>query len=207
MKRFEKPKTNAVVTEPKETYDIGRPGSSYREGVYEITPKSEPSPLFWNLDDTILKDMEKRKREASKKGGPPPSDPMAELNQPRPLFDQGFNWEFKHYRSSLLNKDPKTIEATTELPPLHFFTGEDEDDGPEHDVIVLASYPRSGNTMLRGYLERIMGLCTGSDNDITKKLVTALHDLGLVGEGLVDKRTWIVKTHYPERWGKARYRA
>ena len=86
-------------------------------------------------------------------------------------------------------------------------SGDDTEDEADQDVIVLASYPRSGNTMLRGYLERVMGLVTGSDMDITKKLVGALHDLGLVGEGLVDKRVWVVKTHYPERWGKARFRA
>ena len=27
-------------------------------------------------------------------------------------------------------------------------------------------------------------------------------DSGLVGEGLVDKKVWIVKTHYPERAGE-----
>lgn len=52
-----------------------------------------------------------------------------------------------------------------------------------------------------------MGLITGSDCDITKKLNVALMDLGLAGEGLVDKRVWIVKTHYPERYGKTRFGA
>lgn len=71
----------------------------------------------------------------------------------------------------------------------------------------MASYPRSGNTLLRGYLERIMGLVTGSDCDITKKLNLELMDMGLAGEGLVDKRVWIVKTHYPERYGKTKFGA
>ena len=30
-------------------------------------------------------------------------------------------------------------------------------------------------------------------------------DKGLAGEGLVDRRVWVVKTHYPERYGRARY--
>lgn len=71
----------------------------------------------------------------------------------------------------------------------------------------MTSYPRSGNTLLRAYLEKIMGLITGSDCDITKKLNVALMDLGLAGEGLVDKRVWVVKTHYPERYGKTRFGA
>jgi len=50
-----------------------------------------------------------------------------------------------------------------------------------------------------------MGLVTGSDCDITKKLNLALMDMGLAGEGLVDKRVWVVKTHYPERYGKTRF--
>jgi hypothetical protein len=52
----------------------------------------------------------------------------------------------------------------------------------------MASYPRSGNTMLRAYLEKIMGLTTGSDRNIKLKLNRDLMELGLVGEGLVDKR-------------------
>ncbi len=66
----------------------------------------------------------------------------------------------------------------------------------------MTSFPRSGNTMLRAILEKVMGIVTGSDCDITRKLNVALMDLGLVGEGLYDKRCWVVKTHYPERVGK-----
>ena len=71
----------------------------------------------------------------------------------------------------------------------------------------MASYPRSGNTLLRAYLEKIMGLTSGSDCDITKKLNKDLMLMGLAGEGLVDKRVWIVKTHYPERYGKTKFYA
>ena len=63
----------------------------------------------------------------------------------------------------------------------------------------MTSYPRSGNTLLRAYLERIMGLVTGSDVDIKRQLNSTLLELGMIGEGLVDERVWIVKTHYPER--------
>ena len=59
--------------------------------------------------------------------------------------------------------------------------------------------------MLRAYLEKIMGLVTGSDCDIEKKLNKELLTNGLQGEGLVDKRVWVVKTHYPERYGKTKF--
>lgn len=59
--------------------------------------------------------------------------------------------------------------------------------------------------MLRATLERVMGLVTGSDANIELKLCGALMDMGLQGEGLVDKRVWVVKTHYPERVGKSKF--
>jgi len=31
--------------------------------------------------------------------------------------------------------------------------------------------------------------------------------MGLAGEGLVDKRVWTIKTHYPERYGKTKFGA
>ncbi len=71
----------------------------------------------------------------------------------------------------------------------------------------MTSYPRSGNTLLRAYLERIMGLVTGSDVDIKRKLNSTLLELGLAGEGLADERVWVVKTHYPERLQKITYGA
>lgn len=122
------------------------------------------------------------------------------LDIDRPLFNEGPNWEFQPYKNFLLSK-----KVAHQLPQPHFFNGEDTTD--ELDTVVMTSYPRSGNTLLRAYLEKIMGLITGSDCDITKKLNVALMDLGLAGEGLVDKRVWVVKTHYPERYGKTRFGA
>ena len=71
----------------------------------------------------------------------------------------------------------------------------------------MASYPRCGNTLLRSYLEKITGLVTGSDTDISHDLNFALMTAGLQGEGLVDKRVWIIKSHYPERYGGTRFGA
>ena len=56
----------------------------------------------------------------------------------------------------------------TQLPPLSFLDG--LEGGTDQDSVVIGSYPRSGNTLLRAYIEKMSGLVTGSDCDITKKL-------------------------------------
>ena len=87
-------------------------------------------------------------------------------------------------------------------------------------ISLLASYPRSGNTLLRTLLERSTSIVTGSDTRPDRTLSRSLameHDL--VGEGLVgancypqtntksnastayDPPVHIVKTHFPERKG------
>jgi len=43
--------------------------------------------------------------------------------------------------------------------PQSFVTGCEE-------KVILASYPRSGNTLIRSYLERISAIYTGSDHNI-----------------------------------------
>jgi len=85
-------------------------------------------------------------------------------------------------------------------------------------VSLLASYPRSGNTLLRTLLERMTSIVTGSDTrpDRTLSRSLAMH-YDLVGEGLVgscnpsnaksldqgafDPLVHVVKTHFPERKG------
>jgi hypothetical protein len=91
-------------------------------------------------------------------------------------------------------------------PKIHFLDV-DQEEAMDQDTVIMASYPRSGNTLLRAYLEKIMGQTSGSDCDILKKLNKDLMLMGLAGEGLVDKRVWIVKTHYPERYGKTKFYA
>ena len=79
-------------------------------------------------------------------------------------------------------------------------------------VIVLASYPRSGNTLLRSLLERTTLCVTGSDTRPDRTLSRALAEQhNLVGEGIVRPRSLhpvldnanvgVVKTHWPERKG------
>jgi len=119
----------------------------------------------------------------------------------RPLFQSGKNWDFQALKNDLL----ETGDEVKELPSLAFLDGLEA--GTDQDAVVLTSYPRSGNTLLRGYLEKITGLVSGSDCDISKKLNVALMNMGLAGEGLVDKRVWMIKTHYPERYGKTKFGA
>jgi hypothetical protein len=90
------------------------------------------------------------------------------------------------------------------LPDLHFLNGEET---KTEDTVVMTSYPRSGNTLLRAMLEKVMGLVTGSDCNINLKLNQELMEMGLAGEGLVDKKVWIVKTHFPERFASSEYGA
>lgn len=69
------------------------------------------------------------------------------------------------------------------------------------EKVLLASYPRSGNTLIRSYLEKITGVVTGSDHILDLKLNRDLFELGMAGEGKIDDTVWIVKSHYPERLG------
>lgn len=96
-------------------------------------------------------------------------------------------------------------------------------------IVLLASYPRSGNTLLRTLLERTTSIVTGSDTRPDRTLSKSLAmQYDLVGEGLVgkgnaagtnkkkqsssahlqnlfqtayDPSVSIVKTHFPERKG------
>ena len=65
------------------------------------------------------------------------------------------------------------------------------------DAISYTSYPRSGNTMLRKYLENITGIATGSDQIMKWTLNVSLQYQGFKGESIVKERCWINKTHYP----------
>ncbi|CAB9498451.1 WSC domain containing [Seminavis robusta] len=63
-------------------------------------------------------------------------------------------------------------------------------------VTVLASYPRSGNSLLRNLFERVTLRVTGSD------MRGGLSQHDLVGEAAVSAQcVQFVKTHYPERVG------
>ena len=59
------------------------------------------------------------------------------------------------------------------------------------------TFPRSGNTFLRKYLETITGSPTGSEMDAN--VTMPLQMSGLIGEQVVDDSCWIIKTHHPGR--------
>ena len=66
--------------------------------------------------------------------------------------------------------------------------------------VALASYPGSGNTWLRGLLERATGVCTGFEFcDISMRVK------GFAGENIVSGAVLVVKTHgFPNWKGKKR---
>ncbi len=73
--------------------------------------------------------------------------------------------------------------------------------------VVLATYPRSGSTLLRRLLEEATGVITGSDTAPLLPLSSSLTQHGFQGEGVVDERVHIIKTHWPERKGWRRFSA
>lgn len=89
------------------------------------------------------------------------------LDVGRPLYEQGNNWDFQAFKNNLLDATGAAA-SVARLPPLKFLNG--LEGGTDQDSVVIASYPRSGNTLLRAYLEKVTGLVSGSDCDITKKL-------------------------------------
>ena len=59
----------------------------------------------------------------------------------------------------------------------------------------FCSFPRSGNTFMRRYLELLTGIQTGAD--CTFDVSITLQMQGLKGEGIQDDTVWIVKSHSP----------
>jgi hypothetical protein len=64
--------------------------------------------------------------------------------------------------------------------------------------VCFASYARTGNTMIRKYLEAITGVYTGCDMPLEATL--QIQVMGMVGEEHVsdDNTVWITKSHWPE---------
>jgi len=75
------------------------------------------------------------------------------------------------------------------------------------EKVALASYPRSGNSLLRSLIERMSGVVTGSDTAPSRTLSMALQAFGVRGEGVIDERVQVVKTHFPERLGFGAFEA
>lgn len=74
-------------------------------------------------------------------------------------------------------------------------------DGSDRHPMGLASYPGSGNTWVRGLLQRVTGLCTGAVYcDVT------LRQNGFPGESIRGGAAFVVKTHQVDpRWQGVEY--
>jgi Sulfotransferase domain len=107
--------------------------------------------------------------------------------------------ELAQYEWSRSSKDPGAA-ISTELELLRFGN---ENDFRKYGPVLLVSYPRSGNTLLRTLLERITGYVTGSDTRPDRSLSRELAEQhNLAGEGVTaTSRCNFVKTHWPERAG------
>ena len=83
------------------------------------------------------------------------------------------------------------MKLTNQRFPFRFFpTASNLDTSPStsNEIVLLASYPRSGNTLLRTLLERTTSIVTGSDTRPDRTLSKSLAmQYDLVGEGLVGK--------------------
>ena len=53
------------------------------------------------------------------------------------------------------------------------------------ESVVIASYQRSGWTLLRKYIENLTGILTGSDGDVHTELDKQIQDMGMVGESII----------------------
>ena len=95
-----------------------------------------------------------------------------------------------------------TLSWPAHLELLRFLSDTERNSNDWGGVTLLASYPRSGNTLLRNLLERVTGIVTGADTRPDRPLSKSLAlDHNLVGEGVVTQGVYVVKTHYPERKG------
>ena len=61
--------------------------------------------------------------------------------------------------------------------------------------IAITSFPRSGSSYLRKYVEQVSGITTGSS--LPMHTATSLQLLGMKGEGVTDDRVWVIKSHHP----------
>ena len=57
---------------------------------------------------------------------------------------------------------------------------------PSRVGTILTSFPRSGNTLIRTYIEQITKIYTGSDCDLKRALNCQLQELGMYGESIIN---------------------
>eukprot|EP00510_Aplanochytrium_minuta_P002904 CAMPEP_0184005664 /NCGR_PEP_ID=MMETSP0954-20121128/195_1 /TAXON_ID=627963 /ORGANISM="Aplanochytrium sp, Strain PBS07" /LENGTH=473 /DNA_ID=CAMNT_0026283991 /DNA_START=28 /DNA_END=1449 /DNA_ORIENTATION=+ len=102
-----------------------------------------------------------------------------------------------------LKRESTSSRIDSFAPPIFL----DSNDERRTKKIVLASYPRSGNSLLRSLLEKLTGVVTGTDSKPDRRLIKQLTEMGFQGEGVTDDSVMFVKTHYPERLGHRMFTA
>jgi hypothetical protein len=161
-------------------------------------------PAFYPVDpDTLLDRLNTRRLHKRLKEPIPVEDPQAEpyIYPTNMTTDEIANLEWNNILHRATYEGTKKDDGT--LPPripcskeVLLFSP-----CPRH-VAVLASYPRSGNSLMRTMYERITLRVSGSD--MRGGLVA--HDL--VGEAAVSQnKVQLVKTHFPERRGTPPFEA
>lgn len=101
---------------------------------------------------------------------------------------------FNHLKELLLSKDLNRLSELDwiQQQSLRFLDGTVDMKG---NVVAMMSFPRSGNTFLRRFLELCTGVFTGSDMNIKHTCSKQL--MGMAGEQVVgDNSVWITKTHH-----------
>lgn len=96
----------------------------------------------------------------------------------------------------LRSKDIERYQSMKE----HFFGSQARyttGNSQEQMQVVYATYPRSGNSLMRKIFENTTGTATGSDQVLKHTPNVALQFCGFKAEGIVDNRMWINKTHFP----------
>ena len=78
-------------------------------------------------------------------------------------------------------------------PTSRYTTGKSK----EQLSVCYATYPRSGNSLMRKYFENVTGSATGSDMILKHQPNVALQFCGFKAEGITDSRVWISKSHFP----------
>ena len=119
---------------------------------------------------------------------------MLDENQVARSGPESLTVNFNHLKELLLSKDLSRLSELEWISQqnLRFLDGSVDMKG---SVVALMSFPRSGNTFLRRFIELCTGIWTGSDMNVKHTLAGQL--LGMAGEQVVgDNTVWVTKTHH-----------
>lgn len=106
-----------------------------------------------------------------------------EKNLDRPVLTRV---KFADWKAGLLQ--PPADDEELDFEKLESIFLDNTEDEPDQDMVLIATFPRSGNTLLRAYTDKCMGLPTGSDRIVAWGMNKTLMTKGLAGEGIINKR-------------------